>query len=220
MNNNETDDLFVQVRTAHRLLAAYYQRLLPTLEQIAHQVDTEFYFWRPHGFDTPSRVQGNPFTKWQWDLLPATITRYVFKQVAFASKVTHDDYIVEFLVINDTGIHDEKKGRAQPDALKLKIDVKDAQSVLRVGIYRAASDQKTNNGFHELWDKVAYPKYDGSFEAIMDKGFLTTGFEVPLTAMMNENGVESIKSQIKKCLAVTLELAEFHRNKLSITTDV
>ncbi|MEZ8688757.1 hypothetical protein AB6D53_14095 [Vibrio splendidus] len=58
MNNSQTEGLFTQVRTAHRLLAAYYQRLLPTLEQIAHSVNTEFYFWHPVRFDKPGK---NPF---------------------------------------------------------------------------------------------------------------------------------------------------------------
>ncbi|MDN3614247.1 hypothetical protein ACFFUS_15155 [Vibrio gallaecicus] len=200
MNNSQPEDLFTQVRTAHRLLAAYYQRLLPTLEQIAHSVNTEFYFWHPVRFDKPGK---NPFKKWQWDLLPATNTRYVFKQFSNYGAVTLNDYIVEFIVINDSGVNDEEY-QAQPDALKLKIPVSEAESVLRVAIYRAVVEKVGD--FYQLWEAGSYPNYCDSAEVEQDNLFLKYGFEVPLDSLLTEEGVEAITARIQQRLEETKQV--------------
>lgn len=36
------------------------------------------------------------------------MTRYVFKHVNDLKRITKGDYIIEFLVVNDSGIDDEK----------------------------------------------------------------------------------------------------------------
>ncbi|CAM2928999.1 hypothetical protein [Moritella viscosa] len=195
--NNKTDDLFVQVRTAHRLLAAYYQRLLPTIEQIAHDANTEFYFWAPVRFNKPGR---NPFKKWQWDLLPAESTRYVFKHINDEAKVTISDYIVEFIVINDSGINDEQC-KGQPDPLNLKVSVDEAQSILRISIYRAITSVDT--GFYDRWESGRYPDYSTSVDLELDNGFVKFGFETPLESLMTESGVASIKETIEHYLTKT-----------------
>jgi len=198
--NNETDDFFVQVRAAHRLLAAYYQRLLPTIEQIAHDANTEFYFWSPVRFNKPGR---NPFKKWQWDLLPAESTRYVFKHISDESKVTINDYIVEFIVINDSGINDEQC-KGQPDALNLKVSVYDAQSILRISIYRAIASIDTD--FYKQWESGRYPNYNSAVEIESDNGFIKFGFEIPVGSLMTDSGVMSIKETIAEYLAKTEEI--------------
>jgi len=200
MNNSQSEDLFTQVRTAHRLLAAYYQRLLPTLEQIAHSVNTEFYFWKPVRFDKPGK---NPFKKWQWDLLPATNTRYVFKQFSSYGAVTLNDYIVEFIVINDSGVNDEEY-QAQPDALKLKIPVSEAASVLRVAIYRAVAEKEGD--FYQQWEAGSYPNYCDSVEIERDNLFFKYGFVVPLESLLTEEGVEAITARIQQRLEETKQV--------------
>lgn len=200
MNSNDTDDLFVQVRTAHRLLAAYYQRLLPAIERIAVEVDTEFYFWTPHRFSSVGQSNSNPFKKWQWDLLPAVVTRYVFKHVNDLAKITQGDYIVEFLVINDSGVNDEK-GNSQPNGLEIQVGVKEAKSVLQVGIYKAieSSDQE----FYAQWNSLSYPNYQSPKQCLVDKSFSSIGFEVPISELLTEQGVSSVIEKIRSGLALT-----------------
>lgn len=200
---NEMDELFSQVRTAHRLLAAYYQRLLPTIEQIALEVDTEFYFWKPQCFSAPGQSNSNPFTKWQWDLLPAVVTRYVFKNVNDLSTVTRGDYILEFIVINDSGVNDEQC-RGQPDALNLKVAVADAKSVLRVAIYRAL--ENVDASFYQEWEAGRYPDYSDAVDIEIDNKFAKYGFEIPLELLMTECGISSIKETIEHYLAKTKQV--------------
>ena len=198
MNVSSMDDLFIQVRTAHRLLVAYYQRLHPKIDELATSAGTIFDFWIPQLFTKPSRA--NPFKKWQWDLLPAAVTRYVFKRVADTSKVTRGDYTLEFIVINDTGIVTEK-GKGQPDALNLPQSVEKADSVIRVGIYRAF--QESDKDYYSQWNDVAYPSYLDSETCQRDKHFFTIGFEVPIKVLMTEDGFNSVKEKIDRCLSLT-----------------
>lgn len=201
INNKDTntDALFLQVRSAHRLLAAYYQRLLPTIELIASGVGADFYFWESVNFSKPSR---NPFKNWQWDMLPGEATRYVFKNISDEKQVTKNDYIVEFIVINDTGINDEKY-TSQPDALDLKVKVEEARSVLRVGIYRAIVDDEA--GFYNQWESGRYPDYSESVDIELDNKFYKFGFEAPLSELMTDFGAGLIKERVMEYLLKTEE---------------
>ncbi|MFH0267299.1 hypothetical protein [Vibrio rumoiensis] len=196
MDNNaeietqNVDELFLQVRTAHRLLAAYYQRLLPTVEQIASNNGTNFWFWYTCRFSKTAR---NPFSNWKWDMLPASIPSYVFKSIDSFESVKKGDLILEFIVINDSGIRDEPR-RPEPDALNMQVNVNEAKSLLKINIYKAYRDQ--SGKFEAVWDQVAYPKVNDSYQCSLDDSFVTTAFEVPLSELLTEDGVNRINERI------------------------
>ncbi|MFT4929385.1 MAG: hypothetical protein ACI8WB_005518 [Phenylobacterium sp.] len=117
MNTNSTktlanDDLFLQIRTAHRLLAAYYQRLLPTLQAIADELEMTYLEWKPELFNRPGSTRKNIFEQSQWNLLPAMTTRYLFCQDTLTDKIKVGQYIMDFLVVSDTGIDFEAPQRS------------------------------------------------------------------------------------------------------------
>ncbi|WP_406731799.1 hypothetical protein RJD39_08675 [Vibrio scophthalmi] len=199
MNNNETEELFLQVRTAQRLLAAYYQRLLPAIEKLAKEFDTDFWFWKPCRFSNSAR---NPFSNWQWDMLPAAIPRYEFKNVAHLDKVTKGDFILEFIVMHDTGIRDEQR-HSEPDALNMAVKVEDAKSLLKLCIYRAHCDQ--SKSFEAAWNMAEYPKPSPDYHCKLDHDFVTTAFEEPIASFLTEEGIERLKQKIKDSLERTLE---------------
>lgn len=64
------DDLVSQAQVAHRLLAGFYQRLLPTIQQVAQQLQLSFYEWEPTVTNRPCRKSSNPADSWAWDMLP------------------------------------------------------------------------------------------------------------------------------------------------------
>jgi len=200
-NDNNEEDLFLQIRTAHRLLAAYYQRLLPTIEQIANELDLKFYSWIPSEFCTPCKFSTNIFDRWQWDLLPANCTRYVFFNAEKKNDIRLGKYMVEFHVISDSGILTEnrKSPNNQPDALDLAISPEDAKSVLRVHLY---APYKTREAFwyDGLFDPCSDPVLTHKPEAqkISDNvhSFIS-GFEIPLIELSAENSVENVTERIK-----------------------
>jgi len=201
LNDNDLDGhaLFLQIRTAHRLLAAYYQRLLPTIEQISIHFETDYWFWETCRFSKTAR---NPFTNWKWDMLPATIPRYVFKNINSLKSLSKGDFILEFIVINDTGIRDESK-KTEPNALDLKVDVTEANSTLKLNVYTSHDEREED--FYQYWNQLSYPKPNNDLICTWEKGFVTTAFEVPLSDLISENGVRSLKSKIEACLKATLD---------------
>jgi hypothetical protein len=61
--------------------------------------------------------------RWQWDLLPANCTRYVFFTAENKNDISVGKYFIEFHVISDSDILTEnrKSPNSQPDALDLEI---------------------------------------------------------------------------------------------------
>lgn len=201
INDANKEDLFLQIRTAHRLLAAYYQRLLPTIDQITNALDLNFYGWMPTENNTPCRFSSNILDRWQWDLLPANCTRYVFIDAEKKNDITVGKYFIEFHVISDTGILKEnrKSLNNQPDALDLTISAEDAKSILRVNLFAPYHDREGYwyDGFFGLCNKPTHTtepeaqKVEGDIQAFI------SGFEIPLIELSTENAVEQITERIK-----------------------
>lgn len=201
MEQINSDDLFRQIRTAHRLVAAYYQRLIPTLDDIIHQLGIEFYAWIPSEFDAPCRLTTDITNKWQWDLLPGISTRYLFKSFEDPNQVKVGEYLIEFFVISDTGVlkdKDPNKHITQPDALNLPLSVNDARSVLRVQLYTPFKDQN-KNWYYDIWNNCKDPNLTEEPCVAMIAEHINcciSGFEVPLAQLIEENSVEVIVKRI------------------------
>ncbi|MEZ8688756.1 hypothetical protein AB6D53_14090 [Vibrio splendidus] len=127
----------------------------------------------------------------------------MFKQFSNYGAVTLNDYIIEFIVINDSGVNDEEY-QAQPDALRLKVPVSEAVSALRVSIYRAVAEKEGD--FYQLWEAGSYPNYCDSVEIERDNLFLKYGFVVPLESLLTEEGVEAITARIQQRLEETKQV--------------
>lgn len=201
-NDTNEEDLFLQIRTAHRLLAAYYQRLLPTIEEIANSLGLKFYVWEPSEFARPSQLSNNLFNRWQWDLLPANCTRYVFIDTESKNSIEVGKCLVVFHVISDTGILKEnwKSTNTQPDGLDLSIGADQAKSVLRVQLY-APYENREAYWHGDLLNKCDMPDLTDNPEAqkveANVKAFIS-GFEIPLTELICENAVADIIERIEK----------------------
>ncbi|MEZ8656903.1 hypothetical protein AB6D60_23380 [Vibrio splendidus] len=107
---------------------------------------------------------------------------------------------MEFLVINDSGVNDEK-GNTQPNGLEIQVGVEDAKSVLQVGIYRVVNS--SDKDFYKQWNALKYPNYNNSENCVLDEHFATIGFEVPISELMTEQGVTSVIDKIRNGLLLT-----------------
>jgi hypothetical protein len=218
MNNSpltpETqDDLLIQIRTAHRLLAAYYQRLLPSIEKIANQVGSDFYFWEPYKFARPAMRTSNPFSKWAWDMLPAMSAIYVFKNVKNESSIAIDDFLISFYVDSDTGVDNEEMQRSEMDGLALSMPVTQAQSMVKIGIYTPFKNE--NLHWHaNIWSQGAYPDYqafdadNNSAKDANGQPMVSSGFEVSVSQLMTEDGIQQLTAKIEQCLACAIQYAK------------
>ncbi len=202
ISQTKENDLFLQIRTAHRLLAAYYQRLLPTIDDIAKALSLTYYGWLPDHFDRPCKFGTDIFSKWQWDLLPGNCTHYIYFDGSNANKIEKGHYLLEFFVISDSGIDTamEEENRQQPDALNLPVPVEQATSVLRVGLYAPYRNRKAN-WYDDLYNQCDHPEWSETPDAQKvagNVGCYISGFEIPLAELMENDAVESISKRINE----------------------
>lgn len=218
INDGNKEDLFLQIRTAHRLLAAYYQRLLPTIDQITNALDLNFYGWMPTENNTPCRFSSNILERWQWDLLPANCTRYVFFTAENKNDIRVGKYFIEFHVISDSGILKEnrKSPNNQPDALDLEISAEKAKSVLRVNLFAPYKNREAY-WYDELFGRCEKPTHAAQPEAQKIEGNVhafISGFEIPLIELSAENAAENVTERIKMFRDHLLDAAEAeHKNQ-------
>jgi hypothetical protein len=221
LKNN--DDLFLEIRTAHRLLAAYYQRLLPTIEDIANAVDVNFYRWKSSEFSHPVGPASNPFMDWGWNFLPANCTRYIFHNAVNNNQVRVGELMIEFHVISDSGIllKDIPNGtRNEPDALNLPVTVNNAKSVLKVHLYAPFKAQE-KNWYQSIFDPCPDPELSSkpSAQRIEDDiDCYISGFEIPLSDLMANNAVETIAARIETYKSHLLVAAQEENIKISANT--
>lgn len=207
----QVDDLLLQVRTAHRLLAAYYQRMVPTIKEMANKLELSFCYWGNLDFGLTPGTNRNITDYWQWDLLPGMNSRYLYSQFQQTNKVRIGDYLVEFMVVSDTGVDSHGNGhKSEPDALNLPLAVDKAQSLLRVVVcapYKTFEDSWYNN----IWAGIAYPEYSSNPVPAKDKNdepcFLS-GYECSLAELMSDNGAEQLVERIKQQIDSTVAAAK------------
>ena len=221
-NSTTNDDLFLEIRTAHRLLAAYYQRLLPTIEDLANAINVNFYCWQPSEFYPLARRTSNPFTEWGWSLLPAICTRYVFHNAVDNRRVRIGELMVEFVVISDSGIvsEDTQNGhKEQPDALNLSTSLTEATSTLKIHLLTPYKNNDIDwyKGIHqECPDTIITEEPSAKKEG--EISFYTSGFEIPLSDLMADNAVESIAARIETYKSHLLAAAKEENIKINANT--
>ncbi|WP_089138947.1 hypothetical protein [Vibrio rumoiensis] len=208
MQTHDTDQLFLQIRTAHRLLAAYYQRLLPTIEQIAKGLELDYCLWQPKDFARPGHRSTNQFDRWHWDLLPALSTYYVFGHFEHSNKVIVGEYLVDFLVNSDTGVT-KTNSHGEPDALSLMTSVENAESTLTINVY-APYQAMTGNWANGVWDGCAKANISESPNPQLDskKAVVSNGFTIPLTDLFNDNAVECLIERTQTFIGAAVDKAK------------
>ena len=201
MDELQSQELLKQVRTAHRLVVAYYKRLHIVLKDIGLHSDLglEFFQWGPTEYLRPCQRRSDVFKSWTWDLAPGISTEYLFQKKQSKDGLIHGDWLLALHVVSDTAVTNENlKGNIDP--LKLP-DVSDSQSVVR--LYLIAPNQNLPNmGFDGLWQK-AKKDITMSDEVIgqllnIDKGIYGAGFEIGLEHLLTDTAVEDVVKRIKE----------------------
>lgn len=145
------DDLVSQAQIAHRLLAGFYQRLLPTVQQVAQQLQLNFYEWEPTVTSRPCRKSSNPADSWAWDMLP--ITAHIQRFMRSESRESAvGDIALDFFFTFDSNYsnHDDWRKwqvskNKEPDATSMPI----GQAL--VELYLGRCEKHHKSGLKELW---------------------------------------------------------------------
>ena len=200
MNHN---DMLIQVRQAHRVCGAFYQRMIPLIQQVAEELELEFNVWAPRCFSRPPQQSTNPFNRWQWDFLPLINAGFVFSFQQEAGKISGDDYVMDIEIVVDSSLDGETYKtfyrQGQADACDLHENVESAESYLKIYLFKAKRPLQ-GSAFNCLWDNYdGYPPLTG----VIDKGTDDAkgiGFKVPMTQCMADNALETLVDTIRENL--------------------
>jgi hypothetical protein len=186
MSDNSSKDLFSQVREAHRLLAAYYERINHLIEDITiYGLGLEFYFWEPSRFSRPLKRKKNQLKKWSWDLLPGVLTKYVFVYGELGNKQL-GDWILRINVVSDTVV---EQSESVQNPLEIKVAPKDGRSVLRFYII-GPRKHVDGNWFGRAQEALGKLECDSKVRCIDNEedNIYACAFEVPMEQLTTEEG--------------------------------
>jgi len=132
MDITDSKELFLQVRTAHRLVVSYYKRVHQLICDVTNDesLDLDFHTWGPLDFSRPCQRLTNVFDSWEWDFVPGISTGYMFKKLENNKTLQRGDWLLVFHVISDTGISDFGNIN-NTDPIDLEVSAESARSVLR-----------------------------------------------------------------------------------------
>tara|TARA_R110001592_G_scaffold319321_1_gene596859 strand:- start:7555 stop:8199 length:645 start_codon:yes stop_codon:yes gene_type:complete len=203
--------LFSQVRVAHRLLAAYYNRVHQLIRDVTgdERLGLEFFVWEPTKFDRPCRRTSNILDRWSWDLLPGVIAEYLFLQGSTEKPQQPGEWLLVLHVISDTVVFDEEL-EEELDATELSVSADDAHSVLRC--YLVAPHQELDLYWaDDIWAYLDdYPKCTESPERQCmddDQQIYASAFEIHFEKLTDKNSADELVKKIIDYRDIVLPLA-------------
>lgn len=174
MNRDQAASLANQVQRSHRLLAGFYKRMLPALDDLASTFGTTFWYWGPLSFDRPCNSSTKPSSKWAWDFLPLIAAKFVY--------IRNDDgnqAAIELQLRIDPSVLPEarpKKGQPNPT------DLPEVTPILRIYLYWLKANSSTD--IKSEWDKAEYPAGEADSTSFLTDDLKGTWLEVPLADFM------------------------------------
>tara|TARA_B100000446_G_scaffold35559_1_gene31220 strand:- start:6766 stop:7416 length:651 start_codon:yes stop_codon:yes gene_type:complete len=199
MNELDSSELFTQIRTAHRMVVAYYKRLFPILQGTADLLGLDFYCWVSGRFSPPGQRSTNILSggAWEWDLTPGIMPIFLFHNAEDNKIQLPGQWMLSLSVITDTGVLTENMG-SNMDSLDLTISPEQAESLLRVSI--VVPTKKTSlSWLDHVWRSCENIELNRSLEkSLIDEknGIYAIGFEVPLSKLVEKNASDWLKSEI------------------------
>ncbi|WP_052130613.1 hypothetical protein [Erwinia typographi] len=200
-----THDPFAQVRQAHRICGAYYQQILPMLNEVAQKMGTSFLLWDTWSFSKPPRRRSNPLESWRWDYLPMMDVSFVFsKQEQPNSPMSISDYVLDFKLVTDSELEYDQRvlmypKDEEPLATKLKTPAEETKSYLNIYLFSAVNDDATYSSPEEMWNNYdGYPDVNSKRQFSDDNRIQGIGFSVPLVEIANDKGVNMLVERISE----------------------
>lgn len=203
---NPDTELLMQVRTGHRLLAAFYQRLYSNLNKLLNELELSFYVWRPANFDRPAPSNKNPFDKWQWDLLPAMSSYYIFKTDFDNNKIVPGHCLVEIKVDLDTAVDGKPDLGGQPDALGIKTSIEESTSILSVRVY--SPYQEIAGNWYELWSKWSNASLNTEPSELESFPVIAAGFEIDIEQLLENEGLKNLIERAKSIVELNCSVSQ------------
>lgn len=139
-----------QIQNAHRILVAFYQRILPIFDTTANNFEcTTFTHWGPLNTDRVCTKKTRPSTKWAWGFVPLFTSIHVYWKTS-GDKSSTRDLGLSFLLITDDNFLGDKlktlKIKGMPDPVSLPL------GNAHIGVYAYKPIKSSKESFETLWD--------------------------------------------------------------------
>lgn len=203
MNESSSKELFAQVRIAHRLLAAYYQRINTLIEKIStdKSLNLSFYYWKPSRFARPKNKSKSPLKNFSWDFLPGVLTEYVFFHGVKKDKKL-GDWILRINVVSDSSI---ETGPVK-NPLEITIPPEEGRSLLR--FYIVAPRKHVDGNWYARFNAYLKKAGDNSGTKLQsnyeiascvddEDNIYACTFEVPMEQLTDEGSAEDLAAKVK-----------------------
>lgn len=194
------EDLFTQVRVAHRLLEAYYQRIFQLVDDVADKLELEFLSWDPTEYVRPCQRRTKVTDRLAWCLLPGVVTQYIYISSSEKNKQQVGDWLMSLKIISDDaliGIDDSQIVSTSPESSK---------SLLRCDLVMTQKSLKLD-WLDEIWEDTEYPELtDEPNKQCMDKKneIYASAFQIPLEDLTKEGGMTVLIKRISEYREVLL----------------
>lgn len=194
MTLEKAQEIANNVQEAHRICGAFYQRLFPTIDNIASELNCSFKQWDPLYRSRPCRSGTNPSSKWFWDLLPMIAARIVYSS-GESDQTDVGDFIFEATVIIDDAITPEFRKVKKTTGTTDPIELPPADAYLKFSIYRATEHMRQD--IIDTWNKCKEPMMNSENFEVVGEGIVAKGFRVSLANFIEDE--MPIISELKEC---------------------
>ncbi|KTA75565.1 hypothetical protein [Aeromonas salmonicida] len=151
----QTEKLVEQLGQAHRLVAGFYQRILPLFDQVAQEtIDANFWYWAPSENSRPCSKHTRPSSAWTWDFIPMFASTHAYRTWNGSRALCNDMTLAFCLYIDDAIKADspQRLGRkGEPDPLRMEL----GNAIVEVYLFRCNKDSE--HSFDTLWDNIPWP---------------------------------------------------------------
>lgn len=201
-----TQNMLEQVRTANRLVAAYYQRVLPEIEKVADNLELDFYYWGSTEFDSCPQGHRNPFQKMAWSFLPASTSHFLFhspiKENEPKGTASKGDILLAIYLVTDSALDPDESGlshNVEPDALDLPLSSTDATSFFKIAIC-VCNENNQSHWWNDIWNIIPWPEFESKPTIqipSLDAACIATAFKYFLEDFI-QNGTDELTNKIKQ----------------------
>ncbi|MFF3700092.1 MULTISPECIES: hypothetical protein [Pseudomonas] len=170
LNREQANQLVEQVQRSHRLLAGFYKRILPAIDEVAAKFGAIFWSWDPIDLGRPPRAATKPSRNWAWDYLPLMNAQFLYIRT---EGVQHAFF--EFHLNTEPAVlRRHRVGNTQPDPLELE----ETTPSIRIYVYWLVGEPRTD--IDQEWRNADYPGGDAFSVSSLTDVLLGTWWEVDL----------------------------------------
>lgn len=170
VSHEQATVLVNQVQRSHRLLAGFYQRILPSLDDISASFGANFWYWSPIAFDRPCMGSTKPSRKWGWDYLPMVASQFLYVR-----SDTTDPVFIELRLHTDPAI---LPGQRSPKGEPAPANLPDAEPALRIYLYWLVPGSSVD--IKSEWEEVEHPGGEADSVTRLSENLWGTWMDIPL----------------------------------------